>query len=75
MDGGPAGSSVVVVKAWDDLKLSASHSRWSEEGRATSAALMKSLPLALPGGVQLAAGPQPTAQRPVQPHPASAAWA
>lgn len=57
-DGGPAGTSVVAVKAWDDLKLSASHSRWSQEGRASSAALMKSLPLALPGGLQLAAGVQ-----------------
>lgn len=57
-DGGPAGTSVVAVKAVDDLKLTASYSRWSDEGRATSLAAMQALPLALPGGLQIAAGVQ-----------------
>lgn len=57
-DGGPAGTSVVAVKGLDDLKLTASYSRWSEEGRATSVSATQTLPLALPGGVQLAGGVQ-----------------
>lgn len=57
-DGGPAGTSAVAVKGVDDLKLTASYSRWSDEGRAISLAAMQTLPLALPGGVQLAGGVQ-----------------
>lgn len=58
LDTGPAGTSVVAVKAWDELKLTASHARWSKEGQATGLALTHSLALGLPGGVQLAWGLQ-----------------
>lgn len=58
VDAGPAGTSVVAVKGVEELKLTASYSRWSKEGRATSLAAMHALPLDMPGGVKLALGMQ-----------------
>lgn len=57
-DAGPAGTSVVAVKAWEGLKLTANHARWSREGHVTGAALMKSLPLPADSALQLALGVQ-----------------
>lgn len=62
LDAGTAGTSVVAVKAWDQLKLTAVHARWNREGRATSLALTKSLPQAL-AGVQFAWGVHATDHR------------
>ncbi|QJC56512.1 hypothetical protein HC248_01818 [Polaromonas vacuolata] len=63
LDTGSAGSTVVAVKAWDDIKMSASHSRWSEQGHATGIGITKQLPLVLYDGVQFAWGLQGIAHR------------
>lgn len=57
-DAGPAGTSLVAVKDWGGLKLSANHARWNREGHATGAALMKSLPLPADSTLQVAVGLQ-----------------
>lgn len=57
LDAGSAGTSLVAVKAWNELKLTAVHARWNQEGRVTSLALTKSLPQIVPG-VQLSWGAQ-----------------
>jgi hypothetical protein len=58
LDSGPASTTAVAVKAWDDIKVSVSHSRWRKEGYATAIAITKLLPLELPGDTQLAWGLQ-----------------
>lgn len=63
LDTGSAGTTAVALKAWDDIKVSASHSRWSAQGHASTFAVTKNLPLALLDGVQLAWGVQGIAHR------------
>ncbi len=58
IDSGPAGHSLVAVRAWDDIRLTAVYSRWSDQGNATSVALSKSIAVEAIPTLKLALGLQ-----------------